>query len=300
MSEAIAVAPRTRHSPCVGICKLDERTGYCIGCARSGDEIGRWSGMTEAQRDSVWELLPARHDRLAIRMRLLPWTMEELAQWVVTTMESRAGTWVTGVPGAFAEFPCAAGRDLSIARTEQEIVAGSEDGSFRLTLHDKTRAFEFGQGGPVVLGLPKARGTLGASRAFRNLGEDLSAVRGDERGHALFDMGLGRTASRFCFRSGDPDLIGKLTALDGQSWPDVMRQEGMAILSAHPHRVVESKLARIEAYGPIPPPGGEAPDGVRTVFLPPQLQDGEEGQANLTLPEYALPIAIFYPSGGCS
>ncbi|MEM8878798.1 MAG: DUF1289 domain-containing protein, partial [Pseudomonadota bacterium] len=29
-------------SPCVGLCRLDEATGYCLGCARTGDEIADW------------------------------------------------------------------------------------------------------------------------------------------------------------------------------------------------------------------------------------------------------------------
>ena len=36
-------------SPCIGICKLDTR-GLCEGCGRSGDEIARWLGMSDAER----------------------------------------------------------------------------------------------------------------------------------------------------------------------------------------------------------------------------------------------------------
>ena len=47
-------------SPCIGICQLDER-GYCLGCYRTGDEIARWRGMSDAERAHYLnEVLPAR------------------------------------------------------------------------------------------------------------------------------------------------------------------------------------------------------------------------------------------------
>jgi predicted Fe-S protein YdhL (DUF1289 family) len=47
-------------SPCIGICRLDER-GYCEGCLRTGDEIARWRGMDERERlRYMRDVLPAR------------------------------------------------------------------------------------------------------------------------------------------------------------------------------------------------------------------------------------------------
>jgi predicted Fe-S protein YdhL (DUF1289 family) len=40
-------------SPCINVCSLDSR-GYCIGCLRTGEEIGRWMSMSAAQQ---WSLL---------------------------------------------------------------------------------------------------------------------------------------------------------------------------------------------------------------------------------------------------
>lgn len=298
MSEVTIIAPRSRHSPCVGVCKLDEATGHCLGCARTGDEIGRWSGMSEAQRDAVWNLLPARHEALSIRMRLMPWMAAELGDWVAETIEARRGTWVTGAPGAVAEFPCTTARDIQVTRNGSQVLAFAEDAAFRLDVQDKLRAFEFGPGGPIVLGLPKARGSLPATKTFAALGADVEAVDPQQRGDQLFDMGVGRAASRFCIRTGDAELIKTLSAFAGRTWAEVMYEAGMAILAAHPHRVVESKLARVEVFAPIPMPGGKSPDGAHTHFLPEFLKTGEESPASVALPEYALPIAIFYPGGG--
>lgn len=50
-------------SPCVNICKLDPRTGWCIGCGRTGDEIARWSAASDAERAII---LAPLAERLAI------------------------------------------------------------------------------------------------------------------------------------------------------------------------------------------------------------------------------------------
>ena len=47
-------------SPCTGVCRLDTR-GLCLGCLRTGDEIARWTRMSDAEK--IWlmnEVLPLR------------------------------------------------------------------------------------------------------------------------------------------------------------------------------------------------------------------------------------------------
>ena len=47
-------------TPCIGICRLDER-GYCVGCWHTGEDIGRWRVMSDAERRYVMQvILPAR------------------------------------------------------------------------------------------------------------------------------------------------------------------------------------------------------------------------------------------------
>jgi len=46
-------------SPCINVCSLDER-GYCIGCLRTGAEIGRWMAMSPAEQ---WSLLTELGER---------------------------------------------------------------------------------------------------------------------------------------------------------------------------------------------------------------------------------------------
>jgi predicted Fe-S protein YdhL (DUF1289 family) len=48
------------QSPCVKICVLDEKSGLCIGCGRTLDEIGQWLSLNESERSRVMDELPRR------------------------------------------------------------------------------------------------------------------------------------------------------------------------------------------------------------------------------------------------
>jgi len=52
------------ETPCINICLLDETSGLCVGCGRSGDEIARWTGMTDAERRAIMAGLAERLERL--------------------------------------------------------------------------------------------------------------------------------------------------------------------------------------------------------------------------------------------
>ncbi len=54
------------ESPCTLVCVIDDDTGYCYGCGRTGSEIGAWIGMSPDMRRTVMADLP---DRLATMER---------------------------------------------------------------------------------------------------------------------------------------------------------------------------------------------------------------------------------------
>jgi uncharacterized protein len=58
------VTPQAIVSPCILVCTLDPATGWCLGCGRTGDEIARWTAMTDTGRDAVMQALPERMARL--------------------------------------------------------------------------------------------------------------------------------------------------------------------------------------------------------------------------------------------
>ncbi len=47
-------------SPCIGVCSIDEASGFCLGCQRSLDEIKGWWDMTVAQQTSLLNELSER------------------------------------------------------------------------------------------------------------------------------------------------------------------------------------------------------------------------------------------------
>jgi len=47
-------------SPCVKICTLDARSGLCLGCGRTIDEITRWTAMSTEERRRIMAELAAR------------------------------------------------------------------------------------------------------------------------------------------------------------------------------------------------------------------------------------------------
>lgn len=48
------------ESPCVQICVIHPETRLCAGCARSIDEIGAWSRMSNEERRAIMAELPSR------------------------------------------------------------------------------------------------------------------------------------------------------------------------------------------------------------------------------------------------
>ncbi|CAN7354194.1 DUF1289 domain-containing protein [Pararhizobium sp. LjRoot235] len=48
------------ESPCILVCSIDMKTGYCFGCGRTRDEIGAWTLYTSEERRNIMDLLPAR------------------------------------------------------------------------------------------------------------------------------------------------------------------------------------------------------------------------------------------------
>ena len=55
------------ESPCIKICVLHPEERICVGCYRTGEEIGIWSRLTPEARRALMDELPARAPRLARR-----------------------------------------------------------------------------------------------------------------------------------------------------------------------------------------------------------------------------------------
>ncbi len=56
------------ESPCQNLCHLDEITGWCDGCGRTGAEIASWIKFSPVERRAIMATLPQRMAS-AVRVR---------------------------------------------------------------------------------------------------------------------------------------------------------------------------------------------------------------------------------------
>lgn len=52
------------ESPCNRICTLDERTGWCLGCMRTIEEIVEWGQARDQRKREILEGLEERRETL--------------------------------------------------------------------------------------------------------------------------------------------------------------------------------------------------------------------------------------------
>jgi predicted Fe-S protein YdhL (DUF1289 family) len=290
-------------SPCTGICRMDEASGLCLGCARSAEEIAVWREAKPTLRAAVWADLPARFARLGLNCRRLPWATDDIRRFVRESLSGAAGTWVVGVVGAVAEFAAQPGDGITVTEAGADLVATTPGGALRLRLDDHVRALSFDPPDTppgrqrIVLAVLREAGRLPASPVLADLCPDAAAIHPQDRNHRLYDLGLNRKEGRFCVRVAPGPAARALAAAAGRPLAHVLPRLGPLLLAESPVRVVESALGRIEVATPIPPPGGTSPAGPHTHLLPDHLAIGRAMPAGMDLPRAYLPGAIFYPAG---
>lgn len=52
-------------SPCINICEMSPDTGWCIGCQRSLEEIGRWGLASDEEKLAILAAVEERREFLA-------------------------------------------------------------------------------------------------------------------------------------------------------------------------------------------------------------------------------------------
>ncbi|HXZ60968.1 MAG TPA: DUF1289 domain-containing protein [Steroidobacteraceae bacterium] len=62
-AQPVQAPPERPPSPCINVCSLDAQ-GYCIGCLRTGAEIGRWLAMSAAEQ---WRLIAELEERRKLK-----------------------------------------------------------------------------------------------------------------------------------------------------------------------------------------------------------------------------------------
>lgn len=146
----------------------------------------------------------------------------------------------------------------------------------------------------VVLCLPEACAAGAVRSALTEIGPDRDAVREQDRGAVLFDMGLGARNVDFCIRTADETLIRLLRAHAGRSVLEPGSRVMPALLDASPHRIAITRLGRIEVYQPIG--RVRTPEGPHTHVLPKLLASGRTHTTAIPVPEGHLPCLDLYPA----
>jgi predicted Fe-S protein YdhL (DUF1289 family) len=59
-SASVQAAGKSSMSPCVSVCRMDEKVDACLGCLRTRDELTAWSTMDEDAKFAVWNAIDKR------------------------------------------------------------------------------------------------------------------------------------------------------------------------------------------------------------------------------------------------
>jgi predicted Fe-S protein YdhL (DUF1289 family) len=284
-------------SPCIGICRIDERSGLCLGCARTGDEIAMWGEMPQNGRQSVWVELPERRKNLGLNIHRLNWETQDIQSFVSETLRP-GGTWITGVLGAVAEFSLGEDEVCEIETDANLLRAFSPRGAISFHIGENLRALSFGSMSRqeiIVLALPRSEAKSFPGEGLVCLGPDRDAIREGARDEILYDFGLGRRSAGFGIRTACPDLIARLDGANGLDWRQFLPSIGTDIQRASPTRVVRNAIGRIEVFATIPPPNGKSPAGPHTHLLPAYLIEGSDVPSKIDMPEGYVACATYYP-----
>ena len=49
-------------TPCVAVCQIDPKSGFCLGCYRTLKEIAQWGKFSEEQREALLPELDQRRE----------------------------------------------------------------------------------------------------------------------------------------------------------------------------------------------------------------------------------------------
>lgn len=118
---------------------------------------------------------------------------------------------------------------------------------------------------------------------IRHIGEDVDAIRAEDKQSALFDLGVSCGAVAMCLRAHDANMLRALQEAEGQPFVGnaaVMQQ----LLISQPHRVMTSPAGRIEIYQHVPPPDGKSPEGPHTHLLFNLVEKNRPHSANTPIP----------------
>jgi hypothetical protein len=210
--------------------------------------------------------------------------------------------WSFGTFGGIAEFCRDRDEPVKLTASVTKIAAVTERGGVTVQMVEELRPFasesitRLNWGHRVALCLPKSSCAMSRRAVLTELGPDSDALRIEDRGSALFDLGLDALQADLCIRLADATVTARLREHAGRSVFEPGNPAMHIILAANPHRVFISRVGRAEVYQPIPPATGKSPDGPHTHVLPKLLKSKRTHPATEPIPADWVPCAHFYPA----
>jgi len=226
----------------------------------------------------------------------------ELLDFLAGQIEDTDAQWSLGTFGAIAEFSRDPDEPVEISRTETAVAAVTARGGIRIEARPDVRLVAFetittqAWSQRVALCLAERAATMGQRAVLTELGPDTQALRAQDRGAMLFDLGLEALQVDACVRTGDEKLAAQLRACAGRAMfaPD---NPAMGLILSHsPQRVFMTRCGRAEVYQPIPAPGGTSPVGPHTHVLPKLLARKRTHAATEPIPKGWVSCAHLYPA----
>jgi hypothetical protein len=227
----------------------------------------------------------------------------DLRKWISKEIENPGTSWSVGAFGAIAEFSRDSDEAAKIVSDASRAEVVTSRGGVRIDNlnHVRPVAYETASRNPelwnhaVALCLPSADCAMSGRSVLTEIGPDDAALRPEDRGAILFDLGLGTLQIDVCVRASDADLLNVLRASAGTSVFAHGSPAMAAIIRSSPHRVFLSRVGRAEVYQAIPSPDAKSPDGPHTHVLPKLLRAGRTHSANDPIPDGWVPGAHLYP-----
>jgi hypothetical protein len=223
-------------------------------------------------------------------------------EFLAAQMADPEASWSLGTFGAIAEFARGPDEPVDLLGDGAWLRAVTARGGIGIEVRQDVRllasetATRESWSQRVALCLPQHACAMSGRTVLTALGPDVGALREQDRGAALFDLGLGALQVDACVRVADPDVRAQLSLHTGRTLLEPGNPAMQVILAASPHRVFASRLGRIEVFGPIPPAGGESPEGPHTHVLPKLLRHRRTHAATEPVPEGFVPCAHLYPA----
>ncbi|MCJ2045671.1 hypothetical protein MKK58_14200 [Methylobacterium sp. J-078] len=231
-------------------------------------------------------------------MRMANDAAEAVAALVADGLADSEATWSLGGFGALAEF----GRGQ--AETVTRIVgprAGLATARGAISLDPRAAipvayetAFHGGWSHAVALCIPAAHGSP-SSGVLTESGPDGDAVRPENRGDNLFDLGLGLPQGRFGLRTSDPETRASLRRAVGLHAFDPAAHVLDLVARRAVDIVVATPLGRIEVFAGAEP---VAP-GPRGFLAPRVLALVRTHAATASIPDGLMPVATLHPAHPC-